>query len=90
MRFPVPRLRPAGGFRVEPATGVRAGPHRIEFRRRIWCRSAGARGLLQIMPETASFVIGAPTSSACARCTIPASISTSASATSHTWPAMSG
>lgn len=55
MRFPVPRLRPRGGFSTDPA--LIYGIARTESNFDPACVSAaGARGLMQIMPETARFV----------------------------------
>ena len=60
MRFPVPRLRPAGGFTVDPAMIYGLARTESNFDTAL-VSSAGARGLLQIMPETASFITGATT-----------------------------
>jgi hypothetical protein len=55
MRFPVPRLRPRGGFVSDPALVY--GIARTESNFDPACVSpAGARGLMQIMPATARFV----------------------------------
>ena len=57
MRFPVPRLRPAGGFSVDPALVYALT--RIEFNFDPAAMSpAGARGLMQIMPVTAQYIMG--------------------------------
>jgi soluble lytic murein transglycosylase-like protein len=58
LRFTVPRLRPAGGFTVDPAMVYGLARTESNFDPRL-VSSAGARGLLQIMPETASFLTGA-------------------------------
>ncbi len=56
-RFPIPRLQPNGGFRVDPAMVY--GITRTESNFDIGLVSgAGATGLMQIMPETASFLTG--------------------------------
>jgi soluble lytic murein transglycosylase len=59
MRFPVPRLRPTGGFRIDPAMMYGLARTESNFDTAL-VSSAGARGLLQIMPETASFIVGQP------------------------------
>ena len=59
MRFPVPRLRPAGGFRVDPALVYGIARTESNFDADLESR-AGALGLMQVMPETASFLTGAP------------------------------
>lgn len=57
LRFPVPRLRPAGGFTIDP-TLVYAVT-RIESNFDSGAISpAGARGLMQIMPVTAQYITG--------------------------------
>jgi peptidoglycan lytic transglycosylase len=57
MRFPMPRLRPAGGFSIDP-TLVYALT-RIESNFDAGAISpAGARGLMQIMPATAQYIMG--------------------------------
>jgi soluble lytic murein transglycosylase-like protein len=58
LRFPVPRLRPAHGFQVDPAMVYGLARTESNFDAGLVSR-AGARGLLQIMPETASFIAGA-------------------------------
>ncbi len=59
MRFPVPRLRPTGGFRIDPAMLYGLARTESNFDAQL-VSSAGALGLLQIMPETASFIVGQP------------------------------
>lgn len=56
-RFPVPRLRPDGGFRVDPAMVYGIARTESNFDTSL-VSSAGATGLMQIMPETASFLTG--------------------------------
>ncbi len=56
-RFPLPRLRPDGGFRVEPSLLYALARHESNFDARA-VSPAGARGLMQIMPATASYVTG--------------------------------
>ena len=57
-RFPMPRLRPAGGFRVDAPLVYGIARTESNFRADL-VSSAGARGLMQIMPETARFITGA-------------------------------
>ena len=57
MRFPLPHLRPAHGFSVDPAMVYGLARTESNFDSAL-VSSAGARGLLQIMPETASFIVG--------------------------------
>ena len=54
-RFPIPRLRPAGGFSVDPALVYALARTESNFDSGM-VSSAGARGLMQIMPETARFI----------------------------------
>jgi len=57
LRFPLPRLRPAGGFTIDP-TLVYAVT-RVESNFDSGAVSpAGARGLMQIMPVTAQYITG--------------------------------
>lgn len=56
-RFPIPRLKPDGGFRVDPAMVYGITRTESNFNTAL-VSSAGATGLMQIMPETASFLIG--------------------------------
>ncbi|MGG5808905.1 transglycosylase SLT domain-containing protein [Falsiroseomonas sp. CW058] len=56
-RFPLPRLEPAGGFRVDPALLYALARQESNFDPQA-VSPAGARGLLQIMPATASYVTG--------------------------------
>ncbi len=58
LRFRVPRLRPAGGFAVDPALLLGLARTESNFDAAL-VSPAGARGLLQIMPETARFITGA-------------------------------
>jgi soluble lytic murein transglycosylase len=56
-RLAMPRLRPAGGFRIDPA--LLYGLVRLESNFDAKAVSpAGARGLMQIMPITARYVMG--------------------------------
>jgi soluble lytic murein transglycosylase len=58
-RILVPRLRPAGGFRIDPALVY--GLIRLESNFDAAAVSpAGARGLMQIMPLTARYITGNP------------------------------
>jgi soluble lytic murein transglycosylase-like protein len=57
-RFPIPHLRPDGGFTVDPALIYAVARTESNFDATM-TSSAGARGLMQIMPETARFVMGA-------------------------------
>ena len=59
MRFPLPRLRPAGGFRMDPALVYGITRTESNFNADL-ASSAGAVGLMQLMPETAGFITGAP------------------------------
>ena len=63
MRFPLPRLRPAGGFRMDPALVYGITRTESNFDADL-ASSAGAVGLMQIMPDTASFITGAPAGAA--------------------------
>ncbi len=56
-RFPLPRLEPMLGFRVDPALLYALARQDSNFDPRA-VSPAGARGLLQIMPATASYVTG--------------------------------
>ncbi len=58
LRFAVPRLRPAGGFTVDPPLIYGLARTESNFDAKL-ISAAGARGLLQIMPETANFIVGA-------------------------------
>jgi soluble lytic murein transglycosylase len=55
-RFAVPRLRPAGGFIVDPAMVYALARTESNFDAGM-VSSAGARGLMQIMPQTARFIV---------------------------------
>jgi soluble lytic murein transglycosylase-like protein len=56
-RFPLPRLEPMLGFRIDPALLYGLARQESNFDPRA-VSPAGARGLLQIMPATASYVTG--------------------------------
>ncbi len=57
LRFPVPKLRPRGGFRVDPA--IVYALTRLESNFDTTAISpVGARGLMQIMPVTAKYMAG--------------------------------
>ena len=56
-RFPIPRLEPANGFRVDPAMVYGITRTESNFDSDM-VSNAGATGLMQIMPETASFLSG--------------------------------
>jgi soluble lytic murein transglycosylase-like protein len=58
-RFAVPRLRPAGGFTVDPALVYAIARTESNFDASV-VSPAGARGLMQIMPATARFLAGLP------------------------------
>jgi len=58
-RFPLPRLRPQGGFRVDPALLYALALQESRFDPKA-VSPAGARGLMQIMPATASYVANDP------------------------------
>jgi hypothetical protein len=57
LRFPLPKLRPAGGFRVDPALVYALTRLESNFNAGA-VSAAGARGLMQIMPDTAQFMAG--------------------------------
>ena len=56
-RFPLPRLEPQGGFRVDPALLYGIALQESRFNGNA-VSPAGARGLMQIMPATARFIGG--------------------------------
>lgn len=59
LRFPVPRLKPRGGFQVDPA--IVYALTRLESNFDTTAVSpVGARGLMQIMPMTARYMAGGP------------------------------
>lgn len=58
-RFPLPTLLPNGGFRMDPALLYALALQESRFDPSAVSR-AGARGLLQIMPATASYVANDP------------------------------
>jgi len=58
-RYPLPALRPSGGFSVDPSLLYAIALQESRFDAGA-ISPAGARGLLQIMPATASYVAGDP------------------------------
>ena len=58
VRFPVPALRPASGFRMDPAMVYALARLESNFHPDA-ISGAGARGLMQVMPVTASYITGA-------------------------------
>jgi soluble lytic murein transglycosylase len=60
LRFAVPRLRPAGGFRIDPALVYALTRLESNFDAAA-VSPAGAHGLMQIMPVTARYVMGSET-----------------------------
>lgn len=58
-RFPLPRLRPAGGFNVDPALVYALARIESNFDPSA-VSAAGARGLMQLMPVTAQYIVGNP------------------------------
>lgn len=72
-RFPIPALHPAGGFRMDPAMVYALTRLESNFDPNA-VSGAGARGLMQLMPETAQYVAGmnASTSGVAARLHDPA------------------
>lgn len=56
-RFSIPRLRPDGGFKIDPALVYGLTRTESNFDPDL-VSPAGARGLMQIMPETAGFIVG--------------------------------
>jgi soluble lytic murein transglycosylase-like protein len=58
-RFAVPRLRPAGGFTVDPALVYAIARTESNFDPDV-VSPAGARGLMQLMPATARFLADNP------------------------------
>ncbi len=57
LRFPLPRLQPAGGFSVDPALVYALTRLESNFDPAA-VSPAGARGLMQIMPATAQYITG--------------------------------
>ena len=58
-RFPLPRLEPAQGFRVDPSLLYALARQESNFDPAAISR-AGARGLMQVMPATAAYVANDP------------------------------
>ena len=58
-RFPIPHLMPRGGFSADPALVYALTRVETNFDARA-VSSAGARGLMQLMPATASYIAGDP------------------------------
>ncbi|WP_439596327.1 transglycosylase SLT domain-containing protein [Falsiroseomonas sp.] len=56
-RFPLPRLEPLHGFRMDPSLLYALARQESNFNPAA-VSSAGARGILQIMPATASYITG--------------------------------
>lgn len=58
-RFPMPQLEPLSGFRVDPALlyGLALQESRFDPKA---VSPVGARGLMQIMPATAAYILGDP------------------------------
>ncbi|MFC3123641.1 lytic transglycosylase domain-containing protein [Pseudoroseomonas globiformis] len=58
-RYPLPHLEPMSGFRVDPALlyGLALQESRFDPKA---VSPAGARGLMQIMPATAAYIVGDP------------------------------
>ncbi len=57
LRFPMPRLRPAGGFSIDPPLVYALARQESNFDTGALSPS-GARGLMQIMPSTARYIAG--------------------------------
>ncbi|HET6306467.1 MAG TPA: transglycosylase SLT domain-containing protein, partial [Rhodopila sp.] len=57
LRFPLPRLRPAGGFSIDPPLVYALTRIESNFDSTA-ISQAGARGLMQIMPATAQYISG--------------------------------
>lgn len=57
LRFPIPRLHPAGGFTVDPTLVYALTRIESNFNSSA-VSPAGARGLMQIMPVTAQYITG--------------------------------
>lgn len=60
-RFPTPKWRPEGGWRIDPALIYAHALQESGFRPTV-VSPAGARGVMQVMPGTASQMAGAPVS----------------------------
>ncbi|WP_246522072.1 lytic transglycosylase domain-containing protein [Neoroseomonas terrae] len=58
-RFPLPRLEPAQGFRIDPALIYALARQESNFDPRA-ISPAGARGIMQVMPATAAYIANDP------------------------------
>lgn len=58
-RFPLPRLQPQGGFRIDPSLLYALALQESRFDASA-ISPAGARGIMQLMPATASYVANDP------------------------------
>ena len=66
VRFPIPALRPANGFRMDPAMVYALARLESNFQPDA-ISGAGARGLMQVMPVTASYITGTASADAYTR-----------------------
>lgn len=55
-RYPMPNWQPLSGWRVDPALAFAHSLQESQFRTKV-VSPAGARGLMQIMPSTASYLV---------------------------------
>jgi soluble lytic murein transglycosylase-like protein len=58
-RYPLPRLKPSGGFSVDPALLYAVALQESRFDATA-VSPAGARGMMQIMPATAAYILSDP------------------------------